>query len=486
MLLLLLVTLYTSRVVLEQLGVVDYGVYNVVAGIIVLFSFITNSLQLASQRYFSYELENSKNKNITSVFKSSIKLYLVFSIIFVIVCQTLGYWLLITKLNIPIDRKLIAIYVFEISIITGVINIFRVPYNAIIIAYEELSVYAKYSIVEAILKIATIVLLIWINVDKLILYSVLVGISTLITNILYMAYCHKKLLFNFFNTRSEKEIMKDMFSFSSWMLLLGIANVSATQGINFILNIAYGVVINAAIGIANQVNSAVNQFVSNFQTSFNPQLVKFYAAKNYQQLFNLLFNGSRLSFFLLLVLSWPIIVNVDLLLALWLKDVPEYSNTIIIWVLIYALIDTFVNPIAIVVHATGRIKRYQFIASAFILSIIPFCFGCIYFSIAPYIIFMIRAIINFCSLVWRIYYLNHTIGMQKELYLKSVLIPCGKVLLISIALYFIILCENNEYLRLITSIIAWIIALLPAIYWIGLNYIERVYINKFISKLLHR
>ena len=480
------VTLYTSRIVLEQLGVEDYGVYNLVAGIIVLFSFITNSLQLASQRFFSYELENSETKDITSIFKSSVKLYFIFSIIFVIACQTVGYWLLITKLNIPIERKSVAIWVYEISILTGVISIFRVPYNALIIAYEEIAIYAKYSIYEVILKVGSIVLLILIDLDKLILYTILVAVSTVLTNLIYIYYCHRKLLTNYFSVQPHREVMRKMLSFSGWMLMLGVANVSATQGVNFILNIAYGVVVNAAIGVANQVNSAVNQFVSNFQTSLTPQLIKSYAANNFQQLYYLLFTGSRLSFYLLLILCWPIILNIDIILSLWLKIVPPYTSSIVIWVLVYALVDTFVNPIAIVVHATGNIKKYQFIATIFIISIIPICYGCINLDMAPWIVFMMRAAINVFSLIWRIYYMHNTIQMSIRDYCKSVMLPCVKILLLSGLLFLIIYNGCDEITRLIISICCLIVVLMPMVYFVGLNRSEQMFIKKTVLKILHK
>lgn len=485
MLLIMGVTLYTSRIVLEQLGIEDYGIYNVVGGIIVLFSFITNSLQLASQRYYSYELEKSPNLDVTHVFKASLNLYIIFSLLFIVICQTLGYWILITKLNIPIERKAEAIWVFEISIITGVISIFRIPYNALIIAHEKIPIYAKYSIIEVILKVASIVALIYIKFDKLILYSILVGITTLLTNIVYMRYCHKELLHDYQNVKPQLEAMKGMLSFSSWMLLLGVANVSATQGINFILNIAYGVVINAAIGVANQVNSAVSQFITNFQTSFNPQLIKLYASKSFENLKNLLFNASRLSFLLLLILSWPIIINVNLILSIWLTDVPEYSGVIITWVLIYGLIDTFVNPIAIVVHATGEIKRYQFIASLFILSIIPLCFICIHYRIPPYAIFVCRAGINLFSLIWRIFYVKDIVYMTAWDYYSSVLKPCIRISILSLIFYLLGLYLHNEIYRLIYSIIIWFFILLPAIYFMGILKNERVFIKNYIKKIIH-
>lgn len=484
MLLIMGVTLYTSRVVLDQLGIEDYGIYNVVGGIIVLFTFISNSLQLSSQRYFSYELgKNETTSNITSIFKASINLHFIVAFIFVLASQTIGYWFLLNKLNIPSGRMGSAVWVYEISILTGVISLFRVPYNALIVAYEKMQIYAYYSIIEVILKVTTIIILIWLPYDKLIEYAILICITTLIVNLLYIHFCHTKLIFNFSKAKSDKLAQKGMLSFSGWMLLLGVSNMSATQGIGFILNISYGVVINAAIGIANQVNSAVTQFISNFQLSFNPPIIKYYANSEYRNLFNLLFQGSKLSFFLLLLISFPIFTNIDFILNLWLKKVPDYSNSIVQCILLYALIDCLINPIATVVQAMGDIKRYQLIASIFILSILPICFICIHLNVSPIYVFMARVIINLASLFWRISFLKKKLSLGISEYYRRVLKPILIIICVASVSFFVVAHIQSSTTHIYVSIAFWVLLVLLTIF-VGLNSDERKYLVKIIRHRL--
>ena len=484
MLLIMGVTLYTSRVVLNQLGVVDYGIYNVVGGIVVLFSFLTNTLQLASQRFFSYELGlGIERSNILGVFRSALLLHYGVAICFFLICQTAGLWFLEDKLDIPEDRSNAALWIFEISIITGILNIIRAPYNSLIIAYERMSAFAYFSIVEILLKLASVLVLSWIDIDKLILYAALVLIVTFIVNMVYYHYCRKCFLSCKNGQTNVIVSMKGMISFSGWMLLLGIANISATQGINFMLNVFRGVLINAAIGIANQVNAAVTQFVNNFQTALNPQLIKHYAAGETDKLFDLLFRGCRISFLLLLAIGWPIVTNIDFILKIWLELVPEYSAQIVVWVLMYALIDTLVNPIAIVVQASGDIKSYQLYASLFILAILPIGYYMMDKGCNPIYIFVCRFILNFFSLIWRVIFLKNKFDMNLKAYIRSVVKPLIMVFMVAYVSFMASIYIDDEFIKLIVTFSVWICVVLPAIYMFGLMKNERKTLLVLLKKI---
>lgn len=325
MIITMLITLYTSRVILNVLGVEDYGVYNIIAGIVVLLAFLQTAMTNASQRYITYELGKGELESVKKVFSMSMTTHITISLLIFFLAETIGLWFINTQLNIPANRMLAANWVYQFSILTFIVNLIRIPYNASIIAYENMSFYAYISIIESILKLLIVYVLCISPSDKLILYAILLCGVAIICTFIYKIYCCKKFLTCNYTYFWDKKLYWQLMRFSGWTMLGGISNVSAQQGGNILLNMYNGVVSNAAFGIANQVSYAVYAFSSNFQIAFNPQITKLHAVGDSLHLNNLVNKASLFSYYLMLLFAVPFMINTEIILKLWLKNVPEYT-----------------------------------------------------------------------------------------------------------------------------------------------------------------
>ena len=371
MLLIMAVTLYTSRVVLNVLGVEDFGIYNVVGGIVVMFSFLNGAMATSTQRFLSFSLGKNDQEQVARVFSMSMTTHISIALIVLLLAETFGLWIFYRYLNIPPERMGAAQWVYQLSVLTFCISIIRVPYNAGIIAYERMSFYAYISIVEVCLKLGMVILLQYLGSDKLILYALLMALTTGIVTFIYKLYCCKTFSVCRYHYFWDKHLYKELISFSGWSLFGSAANVGVQQGINILLNVFFGVVTNAALGIANQVSSAVSQLVGNFQTAFNPALVKSYASGDYSYFVRLIFQTSRFSYFLLFIIALPLYLCMPFVLKVWLDIVPEYTVVFCRWMLVFVLIDAVSAPLWISVQAIGKIRSYQLLMSALIFLNIP-------------------------------------------------------------------------------------------------------------------
>ena len=347
MILLMAVTLYTSRVVLAELGVDDYGIYCLIGGIISLFSFISNSLINAMQRFFNVALGKKDEALFQRIYIMSINIFVIFSAILFLVGETVGLWFVANKLNIPEGREVATMWVYQLSLVTLVVHLLRTPDNAAIIAYERMGFYAYLSIGEAVLKLAIVFLLQLFVCDKLILYVWLYLAATLVVNIAYKLYCYKQFPVCRYHFLWDKKLSSELVSFAGWSLLSNGTRTITMQGENIFLNQYHSVAVNSARGIASQVYNAVNTFLANFQTAFRPQLTQTYAAGEKEQHFNLLFRSSRFSFYLLLVLIIPISFNLDIILDTWLVEVPQYTKEFCVFVLLAYLADALATPLGV-------------------------------------------------------------------------------------------------------------------------------------------
>ena len=307
MFVIMLTALFTSRIVLDVLGAADYGLNNVIGGVVVLFSFLNAALLSATQRYINFYLGKQDYKQTNIVFCMSMNTYLLLSILVVILGETIGMWFVNTQLNIPQDRVYAAQWVYQFTLLQFVINLLRVPYNASIIAYERMNFYAYISLIEVIIKLLVVYLLYITSYDKLIFYSFLYTIIPLSITVIYKWYCNRNFETTKYRVIWDKVAFKEMFCFSGWSLFGSLANLAAHQGLNILINIFYGVTVNAAAGIANQISTNVYQFISNFQTAFQPQIIKTYAAKELEHFNKLIFQTSKFSYFMVLVLVLPIL-----------------------------------------------------------------------------------------------------------------------------------------------------------------------------------
>lgn len=474
--LIMLVSLYTVRVVLNVLGAEDYGIYNVVAGVVVLFSFVNNAMASSVQRYLTFFIGKNDAEKTQDVFSKSLVIHILICLILILLAETVGVWFLNTKLNIPAERSAAAFWCYQAAVITTLINIIRVPYNAVIIAYEKMSFFAWLGVIEAILKLAIVFLLIISPFDKLVAYSLLLTFVALLILAVYTLYCKRNFETAHYKKSSDKKLGKELISFSGWSLFGAAANVANNQGMNILLNLFTNVVVNAAMGIANQVNAAVYSFVGNFQTSFNPPLVKNYSSGNRNEFLTLLNRSSKWSFYLLWFITLPVFINCNYLLFVWLKNIPDYAIPFVRFILILSLIDVFNNPLYTSINAFGNIKFYTFVISVFKFS--PFLIVFVLFNCGfpPEIVFYSQI---FCSLVantWRIFYVDKKIHINLRNYFVDVILRCGFIVLITFPVsvfFYHLFCENQCFTSLILSCFQICLLNTFILYFIGFSKPER-------------
>ena len=432
MLLLLAVSLYTSRVILAALGVDDYGIYNLIGGFVSLLSFVSQALVNAMQRYFNVALGHNDKEEYQKIYSMGINIFAIFSLLLLLLGETVGIWLVRTQLNLPPGRETAAFWVFQISLFTVIVNMFRTPDNASIIAHEKMEFYAYISIFEALIKLAIVFLLSTIALDKLILYVLLYLGATLLINVIYAIYCRLKIPECHFTLMWDKPLFRSLISFSGWNMLSGGARVFKSQGDNFFLNRYYSVAVNAAFGVASQVYNAINLFLVNFQTAFKPQLVQSYASGDMESHYKLLYRSARLSYFLLLLIVVPVLFNIDGLLGLWLKEVPRYTGEFCFFVLLAYLVDAIGAPLATSIFANGNIRGLQI--SSTILLIGGFMAGFLFLKAGavPYIIAIIIFFVHFGFFICYLYYARKLCNVGVRSFVKTVVLPVLFVSLISV------------------------------------------------------
>lgn len=458
-LLIMLVTLYTSRVVLTTLGIEDFGVYNAVGGVVSIFGVISGALSNAISRYITYNIGNGNSERLRVVFCTSINIQIIIAIIILSLCEAFGSWFLNFKMNIPTDRINAANWVLQCSLLTFLVNLISVPYNACIIAHEHMKAYAYISIFDAILKLSVAYLLIVSPIDKLIAYSILLFITALIVRFLYSFYCRKNFRECRYKLIYDKSLFNEMIRFAGWNFFGNTTSILNSQGINLLINIFFGVVVNSARGIASQVDSAVNQFVTTFSTAVNPQITKSYAQGDSERMNYLICKGTKFSFFLLLLFTLPLIFETNTILQLWLRNVPDKAPIFTKLALIGAMITVLGNSGYTACIATGKIKKYSIIVTTigslnFILTWIAYTLGS-----NPEITYIIYIGIYTCVQVARLFLMKEMLQFPISMYIKEVISriipPCIMSLIIPFILTRILEPSIIRTLIVCTSSIIW-------------------------------
>ena len=484
MLLMMFVTLFTSRVVLDKLGVTDYGIYNVVGGVVAMLGFLNSSMSNAVQRYLSFEIGKNNEAGVNRIFNVSLFAHAGIAVFVFVVMEIVGVWYLNTHMNIPAERMDAANWVLQCSIFTTLFTIVQVPYNAIIISKEQMGIYAYISILEVVLKLLVVYMLAIGNFDKLKLYSVLIMVVTIGIVMIYRFYCTRKYKEAKFKFIKDWNLLKQIVGFASWNMLGELAWVFTGQGVNIILNSFFGPVVNAARGLAEQVNGAVNRFVANFQTAVNPQLIKNYASDQLGEMKTLLFRSTRFSYYLLLALSLPIILKMDFILHLWLKEVPDYTTGFCQLVLVSSLVSTLSNLLAQVARAYGKIRNYQIIVSIFLFLNFPLSYIVLKFGGSPLSTMFVNIGINAMLLFVRLRLTNRMIQMTYGSFIRNVLLPViivtAVALVIPLIIYFML---DNSIISFIIVCLVSFVSVGVSIYALGMNANERLYVLAAISKI---
>lgn len=485
MLLLMFVNLYTSRVVLNSLGVEDYGIYNVVGGFVAMFAILSGSLSASISRFITFEIGRNNHEYTNRVFSTSVIIMLFICLILVILSFTLGYWFLNTHLNIPMNRLGVANWVYLISIITFVINLLSVPYNACIIAHEKMKAFAYIGILDAFGKLGISFIILASPIDRLVYYAILMCALSILIRFIYVWYCKKNFKECVFKWKFEKKLTKEIFAFAGWNFIGSSAGILKEQGVNVLLNIYCGPLVNAARGIAIQVSTAITQFSQNFITAISPQITKSYAAHDVTYARTLVYYSARYSYLLLFVISLPIIIKTESIVSLWLGIVPDHLVSFIRLTLISVIIDSLSNGIITLMLATGKIRNYQIVVGCCVLMNFPLSYIFLKAGYSPELVFVVSIFISVCCLLLRIWMLNAMVSFPLGKFAVHVLLPVIAVSVVSIMIISTIAAlVPNILSELISCTVLTILVTVITIYYIGLTKNERQLIVSKIAMLI--
>lgn len=481
------VNFYTSRVVLQVLGIDDFGIYTAVGGVVALFGIMSNSLSTATQRFITHALGKNDQEYLSKIFSTSLLIHIVMCILIVILAESVGLWFLTNEMQIPADKTEAAFWVYQCSVVSAIIMIVSVPYNATIIAHEKMGAFATISLFEVFLKLGIVYLLYLSPIDKLVLYSILLVFTQLCIRFCYTYYCKRHFEETKIRFTKDIKLIKEIGLFSTWSLLGNAAYISYTQGLNVLLNMFFAPAVNAARGIAVQVQSAVNQFVLNFQTAMNPQITKSYASGEYDYMHSLVFKSARFSFFMLYILSLPILIECDTILGLWLTVVPEYTVIFLRLILLVTWINAIANPLIISVKATGKIKVYELVVGGLMLTILPISYIFLKLGYPPYSIFIVNLCVEIVAQIFRIWISHNLIHFSVIKFFKEVIIKSIVVAIIAAILPLVLrVTMDRSILSFFVICTASLISSCIVIYYIGLSKSERVMINDKVKQIINR
>lgn len=487
MLVVMVVSLYTSRVVLAQLGVVDYGVFNVVAGIVALLGFLNISISTAAQRFLAVAIAQNDPCELSKVFQTLQAIHLIIIAFILILGETVGLWFLFNYINIPPQSIRAAFWVFQCSIVIAGIGILTTPYTSLSISHEDMSVYAYLSFLEVFLKLCVAFLLMWIHFEKLILYGLLLVASSFITFLSWVIFARKKYPRINFSPIYNRQTCKEILSFMGWQTFGSMSLILRAQGVNIILNVFFGPVLNAARGIAVQVNTAVIKFVQNFLVAVVPQINKSYALNDNFNVNMLIMRSSKISFLLLFILSLPILMETKPILDFWLKNVPGYGVIFVQLIIIASLTDIMSGTLAYGILATGRIKVYQIIIFTLTVLAVPGVYIAYIFSYPPQTMFYIEMLINIICLIVRLCFLRKMTGLNIKVFLETITARELLVVVLSLFLAFIaksLIPDSNWGVIFIIGI-SGIIACVFSVF-LGLTRHERTWMYQTISHKFKR
>lgn len=479
MLLIMVVSLYTSRVILQTLGVEDYGIYNVVGGVVAMFSVLSGSLSAAISRFITFELGRNDTEKLKRVFSSAVTIQIGLSFIIIIFAETIGLWLLNNKMVIPESRLIAANWVFQFSIITFAINLISVPYNATIIAHEKMSAFAYISILEVVGKLIVAFTIVLSPIDKLIYYGFLLMLIATFIRFVYGYYCKKHFEECTYRFIVDKSLLRQMFGFAGWNFIGASSAILRDHGGNIVINLFCGPTANAAQGIAMQVSNAIQGFVSNFMTALKPQITKSYANGNHDYMMTLIFQGSRLSFYILLVLSLPVIINAQYVLSLWLGTVPDHTVAFVQLVLIFAMSESLAGPLVTAMLATGKIRNYQIVVGGLQSLNLPISYVLLKSGCIPETVFITAIVISVCCEMARLYMLRKMIKLPVRDFFRKVYFNVIGVSICALIIPYLIKLQLNEtFLNFILVCGLCLLCTLFSILIVGCSHEERLIVYK--------
>lgn len=458
MALLMCINLYTSRIVLETLGVEDFGIYNVVGGVVIMLGFINDSMTVSVRRFLNFEMGTGNKNRLHEVFVTSINIFAIISLLTVILGETIGLWFVMEKMVIPPERMNAALWCYHISIFTAVIDIMSCPYFSAIVAHEKMKTFAYIAILDAVMRLLLVYLLLVFDYDRLIFYAILYAIEKILIRMVYNIYCTRNFDECKYHWLYNKALFKEMAIFAGWNMWGNLAYVCYTQGLNVLLNVFFGPVVNAARGVAVQVQGTVNNFANNFQMAVSPQITKTYASGQLNKTHQLIYKGSRFSFCLILVLCLPLMVEAPMILSLWLKEVPDGSVLFLRLLLLTVIIRQYTSPLAMTVSATGNIKKYEFLVNGLMLGILPVAYLVLKFGGAPWTVFAVYLFFSVLTFAIILYIALPMIKLSLTNYFRYAVRPCLVVLLSSLVIPLLLMLLSRHDLA--WSLLSFVLTLI--------------------------
>ena len=484
MILIMLVQFYAVRITLKYLGVVDYGIYNLVGGITSMFTFLTHTMTSASQRFFAYDIGKGNEANLKITFDSIWIIFIILGVISILFLEFFGVLLIDYKLVIPDDRIYAAKIIFHVSVLTLFITIFTLPFNSLIIAHEEMKTFAFVSIIEAILKLAIVYCLVIVDTDKLILYSILILCVQVSVSFVYIFICFKRYQECDRHITFDNKITKQIVPFMSWNLIGGVSSMLFSHGLTIMINIFFGPIANTSKAISDKLNHTVNNFVSNFMIAAQPQIVKTYANKEYDAMHNLVYLSSRISFYLIMVLSLPILFNTVSLLSIWLGEIDDLTVMMVRLMFVFSMIGALENPINYSIRATGDIKNYQIFVGLITLCVLPLSYMFFKIGLPAYYGYVALLIVYGLAFIVRLFFLKKQIGISYMDYIHNIIMRIFPSIMVSVFLSFLVsifVNENSLFLSLLRIFVMFIVSFLTVLL-LGLNSQERRMVKSIIKK----
>lgn len=475
MLFLMLISLYTSRVILDALGVEDYGIYNVVGGFVSMFALISAALTSACTRFLNFELGKGNPERQNIVFSTAVTIQWGLAIIVAVLSEAIGIWYVNNVMVLPPERLTAANWCFQFSVFNFCMNLITVPYNASIIAHEKMKAFAYVSVFQGLAQLGISFLVYYEPFDRLVFYALMLMVLQFMVRYMYQIYCRKNFGECHYRFVIDKPLIKHMFSYTLWHLVGNGAAVLKGHGVNLVLNFFFGPAVNAARGIANQVDSAVNMFASNFMMAMNPQITQSYSRGELKSMFQLVNRGSRFSFYLLFVMGLPVIVNADYILQLWLKEIPAHTVAFVQLTLISLMINSVSRSLMKAQDATGDVRNYQLVVGGILLLNLPLSYLFLYFGMMPEIVVVVAIVLEILAFLARMYMIPLTIKeFQPRLFLQDVILKCCIVVLLSApipTLVHIYLPEN--FYTFVLNVFLCFLCSMCVIYYAGCNNNER-------------
>lgn len=485
----MLISLYTSRIVLKALGIEDYGLYNVVGGVVALFSFLKTSLASATQRFMSYEMGRTDDEADTNrVFCASVTTHIMLAGVIFLFCESLGLWFLNSQVNIPEGREFAANVIYHFSVVSICVSMLNVPFHACVISHEDMGFFAFISILDALLKLGIAMAVTQItSADRLIYYGLLIMLITVVNQVIYNIFCRKAYVECHFRFMLDKTMVGRIFSFSSWSLLGQLAVMASNHGASILVNIFYSVSANAAIGVAQQANHAISGLVANFQTAYQPQITKAYASNNYGYQNQLILQASKISFFLMFIVSLPVIFNIDDLLNLWLETVPEGASQFCVFFMIASMLNAIGGPLWMSIFATGNIKHYQIATTAAYLSDVVIVYILFRIGFPPVTAVVVKVIVNAAVIFIRMFYCKKAISFfsAKE-FVECVLLPLAICAALSVFIGYVVFHFASTLLLKILASFLILVFSMAISYAIGLSKNEKKAINSMVYGFIHK